>query len=176
MQAVHGDNACSSLDSVFTYPQIRKTPKGRWHVWDTKCQILRFANLWIALAPKKKDGKFANAQFTNCNCKNLGHPIQLDPPSRNKVRKPIVIHLPVIWKKENKRLFFCAHMHTVRPSSKIPPLSPHTLSITIRAPLYWPYLRPWMESEDDCSIHLIVDCLALLLVIRDWHCDERLRS
>ncbi len=59
--------------SVFTYPQIRKTAKERWHVWDTKCQILHFANLWIAGA-KKKDGKFANAQFTNRNCGNLGHP------------------------------------------------------------------------------------------------------
>jgi hypothetical protein len=40
------------------------------------------------------------------------------------------------------------------------------------APLYWPYLGPWMELEDDCSIHLIVGCLALLLVIRVWRCDE----
>ncbi len=29
-----------------------------------------------SLAPKKKDGKFANAQFTNRNCRNLGHPNQ----------------------------------------------------------------------------------------------------
>ncbi len=47
------DAASSPPLSVFTYPQIRKTAKGRWHVWDTKCQILRFANLWIAGAQKK---------------------------------------------------------------------------------------------------------------------------
>jgi hypothetical protein len=39
-------------------------------------QNVRFCDLQTCglLVPKKKDGKFANAQFTNCNCKNLGHP------------------------------------------------------------------------------------------------------
>jgi hypothetical protein len=39
-----------------------------------------------------------------------------------------------------------------------------------------PYLGLWMKLEDNCSIHLIVDRLALLSVIWDWRCDEHVRS
>jgi hypothetical protein len=58
--------------SVFTYPQIRKTAKGRWHVWDTKCQILRFTNL-IAGA-KKKEWKIRKCAIHKSQLRKSGTP------------------------------------------------------------------------------------------------------
>ncbi len=88
-------------------------------------------------------------------------------------------YLPVIWKKKKRMsLFLRAHAH--RGDQVKSPLSLRTHSLlqygSPWALLYWPYLGTWMELEDNCSIHLIVDCLALLSVIWDWHCNKCVRS
>ncbi len=55
-------------------------------------QNVRFCNLRTcgSLVPKKKDGKFANAQFTNHNCGNLGHPNTTDVEGILKLLLPLV--------------------------------------------------------------------------------------
>jgi hypothetical protein len=56
---------------------IHKFAKPQKEGGTSRTQNVRFCDLQTCgslAGAKKKDGKFANAQFTNCNCGNLGHP------------------------------------------------------------------------------------------------------
>ncbi len=91
----------------------------------------------------------------------------------------ITLVSPGHLEKEKKSSFFLRAQALCGDQVKSP-LSLRTHSLlqygSPGAPLYWPYLGPRMESEDNCSIHLIVDRLALLLFIWDWRCNEHVRS
>ena len=41
---------------------------------------------------------------------------------------------------------------------------------------FWPYLKWWLELDNDCTIHPIPHRRALLTIIRDWRCNVRLWS
>ncbi len=57
-----GRDSVRGRGSVFTYPQICKTAKGRWHVWDTKCQIFAICKLVDRWRQKKR---MENSQMCN---------------------------------------------------------------------------------------------------------------
>ncbi len=81
----------STAGGVFLH--IHKFAKPQKEGGTSGTQNVRFCGLQTcgSLAPKKKDGKFANAQFTNRNCGNLGHPNQ-PMPSRYGIIFEVWVH------------------------------------------------------------------------------------